>query len=156
MVLLYIYIYIMPYYPTILHITQFYRPLSLSPPPPPLGRMHTSLIFTLIWFNSCDNHWQLCDINGRAGCVWGEHKAYSLVPNIPVCRSECMSSCSQPTVDSNIIQYTHATFFVNVFFFKWPPVAILMTKNQNGPKFILYRISGHFIFSNMNILIFFS
>ena len=60
----------------------------------------------------------------------GEHNVYSLVPNISVCKyiltkSEFISNCSRPAVGLNIVKITRATFFVNVFFFKWPPVAIL-------------------------------
>ena len=60
---------------------------------------------------------------------WGEHNVYSLVPNIPVCiyidqkwiyiklysASSRFEHCSNHSLN----------FFVNVLFFKWPPVAIL-------------------------------
>ena len=52
-------------------------------------------------------------------------------------KSECISSCIQTAVGSNIVQITRSTFFVNVFF-KWPPVAILDVQKS------LLTISDHY------------
>ena len=72
-------------------------------------------------------------------------------------KSEFISSCSRPAVGSNIVQITRATFFVNVFFLKWPPVAILVVQKitschfRSMPQFLFFRMffykmaaGGHF------------
>ena len=57
-------------------------------------------------------------------------------------KSEFISSCSRPAVGSNIVQITRATFFVNVFFLKWPPVAILDI--QKSPCLTFLTISDQY------------
>ena len=73
----------------------------------------------------------------------GEHNVYSLVPNIAVCmyiyiyiltKSEFISSCSRPSVSSNIVQITRATFFV--FKKKRQPVAILDVQKSLSVAFL--------------------
>ena len=66
--------------------------------------------------------------NGRTQCIFprSQHSCLCIYIYIYILtKSEFISSCSRPAVGSNIVQITRATFFVNVFFLKWPPVAIL-------------------------------
>ena len=57
-----------------------------------------------------------------------------------------ISSCSRPAVGSNIVQITRATFFVNVFFFKWSPVAILDIQKSLCIAFLIISNLYHNIY----------
>ena len=82
---------------------------------------------------------------------------HSLVPIIAVCmyiyiltKGEFISSCSRPAISSNIVQITRATFFVNVFKEKWPPVAILDVKISLCIAFLTISDQYHnFYFVNL-------
>ena len=66
-------------------------------------------------------------------CVNSPYRANTMhIPSFPtylsvyiLTKSEFISSCIRPAVGLNIDKIICLTFFVNVFFFKWPPVAIL-------------------------------
>ena len=47
------------------------------------------------------------------------------IPSFPTYLFPTYHTMYGPAVGSNIVQITRATFFVNVFFFKWPPAVIL-------------------------------